>query len=251
VTEQPALSLRGITRTFGGVVAVHDVDLDLPPGARRALLGPNGAGKTTLVNLIAGALPPSSGTIELFGVDVTKESGRRRVSRGLARTYQQSKTFDGISVLGNIELALLGAQGGVWRGLPGGRRHRDRLRRVHELATEVGLGDLTAAAAGALSHGGRRQLEIAMGLAADPRLLVLDEPAAGLSPSERETLRDLLLGLDPSLTVLLIEHDMNIALTVADSVTVMADGKVVFEGTPAETQASSNVHDIYLGNVHA
>ena len=249
-TATPALSLRGVTRKFGGVVAVHNVDLALPPGSRRALLGPNGAGKTTVVNLISGSFPPTSGSIEIFGHDVTSEGGRRRVRRGLARTYQQSKTFDGVSVSGNIEMALLGARGGVWRALPGGRRHAARQEAVLRLAERMGVADRLSTPAGALSHGGKRQLELAMGLAAEPRLLILDEPAAGLSPSERETLTDLLMGFDRDLTLLLIEHDMNIALAVADTVTVMADGEVVFEGTPDEIKSNDQVHDIYLGNTH-
>lgn len=232
------------------MVAVHDVNLHLPPGSRRALLGPNGAGKTTLFNLIAGDVQPDEGQILLFGVDVTHENGRRRVSRGLGRTYQRSKTFGGLTVEGNVELALLGAEGGVWTMRFRGSKREARLGRAAALVGQVGLSAKLREPAGSLSHGEHRQLELAMGLAGSPRLLILDEPAAGLSPSERGTLTDLLLGLDRSLTVLLIEHDMNIALKVADAVTVMADGRVVFDGTPDEIRSSTKVHDIYLGNVH-
>ncbi len=248
MTHAPALTLRGVTRRFGGVVAVNSVDLILPPGSRRALLGPNGAGKTTLFNLIAGDVRPDEGTIEIFGVDVTREASRRRVSRGLGRTYQRSKTFEGLPTVDNLELGLLGAQGGTWTVRGGGARRKRRREEALGLLARVGLADKSATFAGALSHGEHRQLELAMGLAGDPRLLILDEPAAGLSPAERGVLTDLLLGLDPGLTVLLIEHDMNIALRVADAVTVMADGQVVFDGTPDEVLASSTVHDIYLGS---
>ncbi|WP_125035231.1 ABC transporter ATP-binding protein [Nocardioides sp. LS1] len=239
-----------MTRRFGGVVAVQRVDLDLPPGSRRALLGPNGAGKTTLVNLIAGDFRPDEGSINLFGVDVTHESGRRRVSRGLGRTYQRSRTFPGLTAQDNVEVALIGAFGGTWSLRPGGRRRDARRAAAAELLDRVGMAAKLGHVSGSLSHGEHRQLELAMGLAGDPRLLILDEPAAGLSPSERETLTGLLLGLEPGLSVLLIEHDMNVALTVADSVTVMADGHVVFDGTPDEIRASDKVHDIYLGNAH-
>ena len=229
-----ALSLTGVTRSFGGVVAVHQVDLDLPPGSRRALLGPNGAGKTTLVNLVAGDLRPDDGTVSLFGVDVTHESGRRRVSRGLGRTYQRSRTFPGLTAEGDVDShswepsEARGACAARATGAPRGAL------RPSSLLARVGLAGRADSTSGTLSHGEHRQLELAMGLAGDPRLLILDEPAAGLSPSEREVLTGLLLGLDPGLTVLLIEHDMNIALTVADTVTVMADCHVVFAGTPAE-----------------
>jgi branched-chain amino acid transport system ATP-binding protein len=247
---EPALSVRQVTRRFGGLVAVREVDLRLAIGTKRALLGPNGAGKTTLVNLISGAMPPSDGSIEIFGADVTRESGRRRGARGLARTYQESKLFPGLSVEDNLVLALVGSEGGLWRPVPGGRADRARRERAHELAARVHLRDDMGTQAGALSHGAKRQLELAMALASEPRLLVLDEPAAGLSPAEREMLTTLLHGLDAELTLLLIEHDMNVALAVTDSVTVMADGRVVFEGTPDEVVASDLVHEIYLGASH-
>ncbi|GAA4699707.1 ABC transporter ATP-binding protein [Nocardioides conyzicola] len=246
----PALELRSVTRRFGGLVAVHDVDLRLEVGTKRALLGPNGAGKTTLVNLISGVVPPSSGEIDVFGVDVTRESGRRRVGRGLARTYQESKLFAGLNVQQNLMLALAGAHGGRWRPFPGGRATRARRERARELAHRVGLANQCGMLADALSHGGKRQLELAMALASEPRLLILDEPAAGLSPSERVMLTELLDELDEDLTLLLIEHDMNVALAVADSVTVMVDGTVMFNGTPGEASDSQLVHDIYLGSAH-
>ncbi|WP_211348856.1 ABC transporter ATP-binding protein [Nocardioides litoris] len=239
-----------MSRRFGGLLAVREVDMQLEVGTKRALLGPNGAGKTTLVNLIAGAVPTSEGTIELFGADVTEESGRRRVARGLARTYQESKLFSGLSVEDNIALALIGSDGGLWRPAPGGRAQRARRERARELAARVHLTRLMGDRAAALSHGAKRQLELAMALASRPRVLVLDEPAAGLSPSEREMLTQLLHDLDRDLTLLLIEHDMNVALAVTDSVTVMADGRVVFEGTPDEVVASDLVHEIYLGVSH-
>ncbi|WP_248963846.1 ABC transporter ATP-binding protein [Sphaerisporangium perillae] len=250
MNDTASLTLRGVSRRFGGLLAVDGVDMHLPRGARRALLGPNGAGKTTLVNLISGALPLTSGSITLFGADVSREPGRRRVRHGLARTYQQSKVFSGLPVETNIELALIGADGGLWRALPGGRRSRARHERACRLAVELGLVEQMGKPAGALSHGGKRQLELAMALACEPRLLVLDEPAAGLSPSERQMLTDLLLRLDPDLTLLLIEHDMNVALAVTDSVTVMADGRVVAEGTPEDVVSSRLVQDLYLGTAH-
>lgn len=250
MTETSALTLRGVSRHFGGLVAVDDVNLDVPAGSRRALLGPNGAGKTTLVNLISGSLPLTSGSIAIFGTDVSREVGRHRVVRGFARTYQQSRLFTGLSVEANVELALIGANGGLWRSVPGGRRVRERRDRARRLGNDLGLGSDLDKVAGSLSHGSKRQLELAMALASAPRLLVLDEPAAGLSPVEREKLAETLRTLDRDLTLVLIEHDMNIALAVTDSVTVMADGKVVFEGSTDEVAGSELVHDIYLGTAH-
>ncbi len=242
-----ALRLRGVSRRFGGLVAVREVDLDLPHGARRALLGPNGAGKTTLFNLIAGDIQPSAGSITVFDVDVTHEPARYRVRRGVARTYQRSRLFAGLTVRQNLQLAYLGRTGPRYamRLSPSAVLERDRL--IESVAGHTGLtGDLDLSVGG-LSHGRQRQLEIAMALAGQPSLLILDEPAAGLSPSERSLLTDLLLSLPPSLTILLIEHDMDVALKVADSVTLMHEGRIVVEGTPSEIRSSKLVHDLYLG----
>ncbi len=246
----PALSLQGVTRRFGGLTAVDGVSLTVAPGERRAILGPNGAGKTTLFNLIAGDFPPTAGRVLLFGEDVTRLPPRLRVRRGLTRTYQTAHLFTGLTTLDNLYLAVRGvAPGRMSPRRPG--RGDPSLARARELAARVGLDGALGASVGALSHGEQRQLELGMALAGNPRLLMLDEPAAGLSPAERAILTDLLLGLDPAITVLLIEHDMDVAFRVADRVTVMHDGRVIADGAPEEIRASQTVQDVYLGAYHA
>jgi branched-chain amino acid transport system ATP-binding protein len=242
----PILRLRGVGRRFGGVQAVRDVDLDVAYGERRAILGPNGAGKTTLFNLVAGDFPVSTGTVEVLGQDVTHFPARVRPALGLARTYQKTRLFKGLSVIDNIYLALVGHSGGRLRIYP---RARDRTLRVRarEAAERVWLGHRADALVGDLSHGEQRQLEVGMASAVDPKLMMLDEPASGLSRGERERLTELLLGLPREVTLILIEHDMDVALTVAEYVTMMHDGRKVVEGTPAEIRANQLVHDIYLG----
>jgi branched-chain amino acid transport system ATP-binding protein len=244
------LRVRGLTRRFGGVVAVKDVELDIASGERRAVLGPNGAGKSTLFNLIAGADIPSEGSIELFGSDVSRLGARQRTRMGLSRTFQTSRLLTGLTVEDNLYLAAIGVTGGRFRLLRTGR-DRDTRNRAARAAETVGMSDRLDALAGDLSHGEQRQLEIGLALVAEPRMLLLDEPAAGLSRAERQLLTSLLLSLDPDVTMLLIEHDMDVALTVAQRVTMMHDGAVIVEGTPAEIRGNSLVHDLYLGGAHA
>lgn len=243
-----ALRLTGVTMQFGGVTAVNSVDLRLEPGERCALLGPNGAGKTTLFNVIAGDLTPTAGRIELFGEDVTRKRVAARVWRGLRRTYQKSALFDNLTVAENLFLGALG---------PGGRGHlvvtrslnadRRRWERVESVAERVGLQDHLATAASELSHGERRQLEIGLALGEDSKLILLDEPAAGLSPDERKTLTALLSNLPPDSTLVMIEHDMDMALALTERVVVLSDGTLVAEGTPAEIVDDPTVRQVYLG----
>jgi branched-chain amino acid transport system ATP-binding protein len=244
-----ALRVRGLSRRFGGVVAVSDVDLDLEPGERRAVLGPNGAGKSTLFNLIAGADSPTSGTVELFGADVTHLGARRRTRMGLSRTFQTSRLLTGLTVEDNLYLAAIGVTGGHLR-LVRSKRDAAARERARRTADSVGMTDRLDSLAGDLSHGEQRQLEIGLALVAEPRILLLDEPAAGLSRAERQLLTALLLSLDREVTLLLIEHDMDVALTVAERVTMMHDGVVIVEGSPAEIRADQRVHDLYLGRAH-
>jgi branched-chain amino acid transport system ATP-binding protein len=243
------LRVRGLGRRFGGVHAVRGVDLEVGAGERRAILGPNGAGKSTFFNLIAGDVEPSEGTVELFGRDVTTMSVRRRVKLGLGRTYQTSRVLSGLSVEDNLYLAVLGTQRGHFRPLRS-RGDGARRERACEIAARVGLQDRLDAAAGSLSHGEQRQLEVGLALAPSPRLLMLDEPAAGLSRAERVVLTRMLLDLDPEVTLIIIEHDMDVALTVAERVTMMYEGAVIVEGTPAEIRSNQRVHDLYLGRAH-
>ncbi len=249
-SAEPILLLRGVGRRFGGLHAVRDVDLTVTAGERRAILGPNGAGKTTLFNVVAGEFPPTSGRIELFGQDVTFLPARTRVRLGLTRTYQTSRLFLGLSVEDNLYLSVVGVSGGRLRAvtLPG----RDgRLReKAREIAVRIGLENRLPSLVRDLSHGEQRQLEVGMALAGEPRLIMLDEPAAGLSRAERVSLTEMLLGLDRSITLILIDHDMDVALTVAEYVTMMHDGRVIVEGTPAEIRANQLVHDLYLGRGH-
>jgi branched-chain amino acid transport system ATP-binding protein len=246
-TAAPTLRLRGVGRRFGGLHAVRDVNMDVTPGERRAILGPNGAGKTTLFNVIAGDFPATSGTVELFGADVTYTPARDRARRGLARTYQQSRLFGGLTVEDNIYLSIVGREGGRLRPIrtSADAEARERARVAAGRAAIDSKLDETVAS---LSHGEHRQVALAMALASNPRVLMLDEPASGLSRGERVLLTDLLLALDRGITLILIEHDMDVALRVAEYVTMMHDGRVIVEGTPAEIRANQLVHDLYLGH---
>ena len=248
VTESaaPILRLRGVGRRYGGLVAVRDVDLDVAPGERRAVLGPNGAGKTTLFNVISGDVAPSSGTIEFRGQEVGTLPPRLRAQLGMGRTYQKSRSFLGLTVEDNLYLAVLGVGPGHLRPIVT-RRDAAMRERAVELAGAIGLAGREKSIVGSLSHGEQRQLEIGMARASDPILMMLDEPASGLSRGERAALTELLLSLDPKITLILIEHDMDVALRVAQRVTMMHEGTVIVEGTPEEIRANQTVHDLYLG----
>jgi branched-chain amino acid transport system ATP-binding protein len=242
-----ALTLDGVAKLFGGLRAVDGVNLTVQPGERRALIGPNGAGKTTLFNLIAGALPVTQGTISLFGEDVTRMAAHRRAWRGLARTFQISNLFPTLTVLENCLLAvqaLTPARLAMHRALRGYGELHARARATLEA---VGLADRADAVVRQLSHGEHRQLEIGLALAGAPRLLLLDEPTAGLSPAESQAMARLLMTLDPAMTVLIIEHDMDIALEIARHVTVLHYGRVIADGTREEIRAHPTVREIYLG----
>jgi branched-chain amino acid transport system ATP-binding protein len=246
----PTLSLRGVGRRFGGLHAVREVDLEIQPGERRAILGPNGAGKTTLFNVICGDSTPTSGRIELFGRDVTTMAARNRAKLGLARTYQQSRLFQGLTVEDNIYLSILGVERGHMRPVTLRKRDGAIRERAHAAAGRTGIHAKCSDLVSSLSHGEHRQVAIAMALASNPKLIMLDEPASGLSRGERVLLTELLLGLDEHITLLLIEHDMDVALRVAERVTMMHDGRVIVEGTPEEIRGNAMVHDLYLGSSH-
>jgi branched-chain amino acid transport system ATP-binding protein len=244
---EPILRLRRVGRRFGGLHAVRDVDLDVAYGERRAILGPNGAGKTTLFNVISGDFPATTGSIEFLGRDVTGVAARHRAKLGMGRTYQKTRLFPGLSVEDNLYLAVLGVQRGHFRPVVVPKRDEALRVRARELVAAVHLGGREATLVGNLSHGEQRQLEIGMARASDPALMMLDEPASGLSRGERLALTDLLLALDPAITLILIEHDMDVALRVAQQVTMMYEGGVIVEGTPDEIRANETVHDLYLG----
>ena len=242
----PALRLRGVGRRFGGLHAVSEVDVEVPAGERRAILGPNGAGKTTLFNVICGDFPATSGTVELFGRDVTQAPARTRAKMGLARTYQQSRLFTGLSVEDSVYLAIVGVRGGHLRPVVL-KRDAEMRERAREAARRVAIDHKLSEIVGSLSHGEQRQVALAVALAAEPQLMMLDEPCSGLSRGERQLITDLLLALASELTLIVIEHDMDVALRVAEQVTMMHDGRVIVEGTPDEIRANELVHDLYLG----
>lgn len=240
------VQVREAVVAFGGLVALRGIDLDAARGERLAIIGPNGAGKTTLFNVIAGDIRPTSGTVTIKGVDCTHLPSRRRPRLGVARTYQKARTFDGLTVTDNIYLALAGHRQRhrvPWRSAVD-RRMRAEADRVAE---SVWLADHRAALAATLAHGQKRQLELGMAIATEPDVLMLDEPASGLSAGERERLVELLEALPDGATVVLIEHDMDVAFRVAQRVVVMADGVTVAAGPPAEIQSDPTVHEIYLG----
>ncbi len=244
----PILRLRGVEMAFGGVQALRGVDFDVVQGERLAILGPNGAGKTTLFNVIAGDFAPTAGTIEIHDHDVTTEPSRTRPSQGLARTYQTTRLFPGLSVEDNLFIAIVGKRGGHYRAVSL-RKDGAIRQQARSSARRVWLHDKLLTMVEDLSHGEQRQLEVGMALSVDPTLLMLDEPASGLSRGERERLVELLLSFERRVTLILIEHDMDVALNVAERVIMMHDGKVVAEGTPDEIRANQMVHDIYLGKV--
>jgi branched-chain amino acid transport system ATP-binding protein len=236
----------GVGRLFGALAAVRAVTFDIAHGERRAILGPNGAGKTTLFNLVCGDFMPTSGTVRLFGEDITRLPAHKRARRGIGRTYQTSLLFNGMSVLENLYVAVRGARPNRFSFRAPKASDAD-LAKARTLAERVRLSHMGDRLVAELSHGQRRQLEVGMALACDPRLLMLDEPAAGLSAAERPELNRLLKDLPRDLTLILIEHDMDVALPNADIVTVMKDGAVVVENTPDKIQDDPLVYEIYLG----
>ena len=216
-------------------------------GERKAIIGPNGAGKTTLFNLITGVFPPSSGEIILFGRDVTGWGSHRRTALGMARTFQITSLFPKLSVLDNVLLALAGVGRTklvMWKPLASYERFRSRARQLLE---QAGYWDRRATEVRNLSHGEQRQIEVVLGLASSPKLLLLDEPAAGLSSGESREMAEFLKRLDPSLAILLIEHDMDVVFDVVDHISVLHFGAVVESGKKDQIRASARVQEIYLG----
>jgi branched-chain amino acid transport system ATP-binding protein len=244
-----ALELRGVTRLFGALAALIDVTLTLRPGERRAVLGSNGAGKTTLFNCVTGDFPLTSGTIRFFGEDVTNFPPHERIRRGLRRTYQISALFSGLAVIDNVYLACCGVSRGRFSLLRPQRE--DRLMHAAEnLIQAVHLDDAKEQRVAELSHGQQRQLEIALALAGAPRLILFDEPAAGLSPAERAELIEILTSLPPHIGYIVIEHDMDVALRVVESVSMMHNGRIFREGRPEEIESDPEVQELYLGAGH-
>lgn len=244
-----ALELRGVSRMFGALRALTDVTMTVRPGERRAVLGSNGAGKTTLFNCITGDFLPSSGTVRLFGEDVTVFPPYERIRRGLRRTYQISLLFGGLTVLDNVYLACRGVSRGRF-SLVRPYRNDTLVAAAERLTAAVHLAEARDTRVSELSYGQQRQLEIALALAGAPRFILFDEPAAGLSPTERRELVEILTGLPAHIGFIIIEHDMDVALRVAESVTMMHNGQIFKEGTPAEIEDDPEVQALYLGGGH-
>jgi branched-chain amino acid transport system ATP-binding protein len=242
-----ALSVTGLTKSFGGLRVTRDVNLIVAPGERRLIIGPNGAGKTTLFNMIAGELAPDAGRIALFGQDITRTPCRRRAHLGLARTYQIITLFPRDTIRRNVELALLGLSPARWNPMTSLDRQPHLATRAGEALARVGLGHVAARPLGETSYGERRRVEIAMALAQKPKVLLLDEPFAGLSIDERRDVQQLLAAIPRDVTIVMIEHDMDVALDLADRITLLHFGKVIVEGSRAEVVADPRTREVYLG----
>jgi ABC-type branched-subunit amino acid transport system ATPase component len=242
------IETRELRRQFGGIVALDGVTLRVAEGERRAIIGPNGAGKTTLFNILTGELEPTSGSVHLAGVDVTGHRPHQLARRHVARMYQRNELFEPLSARENVALALRASSGAYRPFTAPSPRERER---VDTLLERVGLAGRGAAAARSLSHGERRQLELALALACDPRVLLLDEPTAGMSPAETARIAQLIASLERSLTIVIVEHDMDVVFRLADRIAVLHEGRVIAEGTPAEVRADTQVNEVYLGKVVA
>jgi branched-chain amino acid transport system ATP-binding protein len=244
---EAVLRTQKLTKRFGGLVAVDHVDLALERGRVHAIIGPNGAGKTTLFNVITGVLAATSGQVLLFGNDVTRHATYRRTAAGMARTFQITALFPKLTVLDNVLLAVQGLSPMkfvMWRRLSS---YRDVHYQARTLLEQVGYWDRRDVEIRHLSHGEQRQVEIILAIASRPKILLLDEPAAGLSTGESQEMAAFLRGLDPHLAILMIEHDMDVAFAVVDTITVLHYGEVVEEGTTEQIRASTRVREIYLG----
>ena len=243
------LELRGVTRTFGRLVAVDHVDLAVHAGERKAIIGPNGAGKTTLFNLISGVLLPTTGQILLDGEDITRLPVHAIAQRGVGRSFQITSVFPHLSVFENVRAAAQAHSGRAWNMWTPAARLEAVNARTHDSLAAVGLTERAEWPAGLLSHGDRRLVDLAMALASDPRLLLLDEPTAGMSPGETRRMTDLIDEVARGRTVILVEHDMDVVMSVATSILVLARGARLAEGTPAEIQRDAAVQEAYLGGV--
>ncbi len=242
------LEVRQLCKSFGGLQVTRSVNLQIERGERHLLIGPNGAGKTTLFNLIAGDLPPSSGSITLLGQNVTGRATASRAQLGLARTYQIVTLFGHDSLLDNVKLALLGKSPKRWRHWGSFANDRALSKQALKVLETVGLADKGHCVLEQTSYGEKRRLEIAMALAQQPQVLLLDEPLAGLSAQERETITELLRQIDRSITIVMIEHDMEVALAFADRVTLLHYGEVIVAGSREEVVADPRTREIYLGH---
>lgn len=243
-----ALEVRGLTKSFGGLRVTQGVNLAIAPGERRLIIGPNGAGKTTLFNQITGEIAPDSGAIHLMGTDITKAASRRRAHMGLSRTYQIITLFPGDTILRNVTLALLGLSPSRWNPVSNLDSYPHLVDGAQKAIDMVGLTHLTNRPLSETSYGERRRVEIAMALAQNPKVLLLDEPYAGLSVDERQDVMKLIGRIPRDVTIVMIEHNMDVALGFADRITLLNFGEVVVEGTRAEVVADPRTKEVYLGH---
>jgi branched-chain amino acid transport system ATP-binding protein len=241
------LTVSRLCKSFGGLRVTADVDLNVEPGERRLIIGPNGAGKTTLFNLITGELTPDSGSIRLFDRDITRVPSRRRAHLGMARTYQIITLFTRDTILHNVTLALLGLSKLRWNPFIGIERQSHLVEEAREVLKRVGLDRIAERPLAETSYGERRRVEIAMALVQQPKLLLLDEPFAGLSIDERHDVQQLIANIPRQVTIVMIEHNMDVALDFAERVTLLHFGEVIVEGTRAEVVANPRTREVYLG----
>jgi branched-chain amino acid transport system ATP-binding protein len=242
-----ALEVRDLYKAFGGLRVTAAVNLAVAPGERRLIIGPNGAGKTTLFNLITGEIRADAGSVTLFGHELLREPARRRAHLGLARTYQIITLFPGETLLRNVTLSLLGLSRLRWNPITRLDRQPHLISKAHAALVQVGLGHLAERPVGQTSYGERRRVEIAMALAQSPKVLLLDEPFAGLSVDERRDVLTLINAIPRDVTIVMIEHDMDVALEFAERITVLHFGQVIVEGTRAEVVEHPRTKEIYLG----
>jgi len=242
-----ALAVKNLSKSFGGLRVTANVNFAVEPGERRLIIGPNGAGKTTLFNLITGELTPDAGSVQLFDRDITRLPSRNRPHLGMARTYQIITLFPRDTILRNAMLALLGLSPLRWNPFATLHRQQHLLDEARAALARVGLADMAERPLAETSYGEKRRVEIAMALAQQPRVLLLDEPFAGLSIDERRDVRTLLMSIPRDVTVVMIEHDMDTALDLADRITLLHFGEVVVEGTRAEVVADPRTREVYLG----
>ena len=244
---EPLLRAREISRRWGGLVAVDRVSIELQRGAVHAVIGTNGAGKSTLINILSGEIPPSAGRVELLGQDVTTWTQPRRARAGLGRSYQRNTIYPSFTVLENCRLAAQARTQKPWSWWQDAQRCPASMATARQVALRAGLGDLLQREAGLLSHGQKRQLEIAMCLATEPQVLLLDEPLAGMGAEETDRMLELLAELRAGHAILLVEHDMDAVFRIADVITVMVNGAVIFSGAPDAVRSSREVQAAYLG----
>ncbi len=243
-----ALEIRDLSKAFGGLKVTQHVNLAVAPGERRLIIGPNGAGKTTLFNQITGEIAPDSGSIHLMGRDITKVASRRRAHLGMSRTYQIITLFPHDTILRNVSLALLGLSPVRWNPISDMDRQQQLVTGAASALERVGLTHLAQRPLSETSYGERRRVEIAMALAQNPKVLLLDEPYAGLSIDERQGLQKLIEAIPREVTIVMIEHNMDVALGFADRITLLHFGEVIVEGTRAEVVADPRTKEVYLGH---